>query len=414
MVRLLLEDVTLNKGSEITAHVRFKGGTTQTLYYPLPPPIARGVEEADLVVAGVLSGNRNFEGRINPLVKANYLASPLLVVSYALAGTMDIDLTTDPIGEDARGEPVYLKDLWPSPAEVQEAVGRAVDPEMFRREYEGIEGSNPTWNEISAAGGVVYGWDEESTYIQEPPFFVGMSREAEPISPIRDAKVLVMVGDSVTTDHISPAGAIPAESPAGAYLRQRGVEVQDFNSYGSRRGNDWVMTRGTFANIRLRNLMAPGTEGGSTTHVPTGEVISIFEASRRYLASSTPTIVLAGKDYGMGSSRDWAAKGTLLLGIRAVIAESFERIHRSNLVGMGVLPLQFKPNDSVATLDLTGKETFTIALDDNLKPGQDVTVTATDDHGGRKTFTVTCRIDTPIEVDYYRHGGILHYVLRQQ
>jgi aconitate hydratase len=379
---------------------------------PLPPTVAKGIEEAKLVVAGVLSGNRNFEGRIHPQVRANYLASPLLVVSYALAGTVDIDITKDPIGMNDKGQPVYLKEIWPSAAEIQEAVAGSVDPEFYRREYDGIEGSNETWNQIPSTESVVYPWNESSTYIQEPPFFVGMSKEAAPIGPIDEARVLVLVGDSVTTDHISPAGAFSPEAPAGKYLIEQGVEVKDFNSYGSRRGNDRVMTRGTFANIRLRNRMAPDTEGGFTTHVPSGEVTTIYEASLRYKNAGTPTIVLAGKDYGMGSSRDWAAKGTLLLGIKAVIAESFERIHRSNLVGMGVLPLQFKQGESVATCGLTGGESFSITVDNQLEPGQEVTVTATDDKGGKTTFTTTCRIDTPIEVDYYRHGGILSYVLR--
>ena len=379
---------------------------------PLPEPVAKAVESGDLVVAGVLSGNRNFEGRINPLVKANYLASPMLVVAYALAGTMEIDLTSDPVGEGADGQPVYLKDLWPSAQEIAAAVETSLDADMFRKEYSGIEGSNETWNAIPATGSDVYDWREASTYIQEPPFFVDMSREPAPIAPVDGARVLALLGDSVTTDHISPAGAIPPDSPAGQYLIERGVTVADFNSYGSRRGNDRVMTRGTFGNIRLRNLLAPGTEGGVTLHVPSGEVTTIFEAARRYANDGTPTVVLAGKDYGMGSSRDWAAKGTFLLGVRAVIAQSFERIHRSNLVGMGVLPLQLEDGQSIAALSLTGKERFSIAIDDQLRPGQDVEVTARSDDGEVTAFTATCRIDTPIEVDYYRHGGILSYVLR--
>ena len=380
---------------------------------PLPDPIATAVEEGDLVVAGVLSGNRNFEGRINPLVKANYLASPMLVVAYALAGSMEVDLTSEPLGEGRAGQPVYLKDIWPSAEEIADVVGSSLGPEMFRREYEGIESSNETWNAIPATGSDVYEWSDESTYIQEPPFFVDMSREPEPIGSIDDARVLVMVGDSVTTDHISPAGAIPKDSPAADYLRSHGVEQVDFNSFGSRRGNDRVMTRGTFGNIRLRNHLAPGTEGGVTTHLTSDEVISIFSAAQRYQEAGTPTIVLAGQDYGMGSSRDWAAKGTLLLGVRAVIARSYERIHRSNLVGMGVLPLQFAEGDSVESLGLTGGEIFSIDVDDDLEPGQQVTVTAKGDDGKETSFTALCRLDTPIDVTYYRHGGILSYVLRQ-
>ncbi len=379
---------------------------------PLPEPVARAVEEADLVVAGVLSGNRNFEGRINPLVKANYLASPPLVVAYALAGTVDIDLTTEPIGTDSEGKPVMLAELWPTPQQVVELENQALNPDVFRRRYNNIELSNQQWNDVPVSGDELYQWDDASDYIQEPPFFTEMGLSPDPPQPIADARVLVMVGDSVTTDHISPAGAIPSDSPAGQHLLDRGVKKHEFNSYGSRRGNDRVMTRGTFGNIRLKNQLAPGTEGGFTTHLPTGDVTTIHEASNRYQAAGTPTIVLAGKDYGMGSSRDWAAKGTRLLGIRAVLAESFERIHRSNLVGMGVLPLQFKDGDSVTSLGLTGQERFTITLPEGIEPGMTLAVRITPQIGEERQIEVTCRIDTPVEVDYFRNGGILQTVLR--
>jgi aconitate hydratase len=380
---------------------------------PLPDAVARAVEEHDLVLAGVLSGNRNFEGRINPHVRANYLASPPLVVAYALAGTVDVNLTTDPVGTGRDGRAVYLKDIWPSVAEITELFSISFDPETFRRVYDGIESSNEEWNAIPVSGGDLYQWDEASTYIQQPPFFVGMSREPRPIEPIEGARVLVKVGDSITTDHISPAGAFAVDSPAGRYLVEQGVEPRDFNSYGSRRGNDRVMTRGTFANIRLRNELAPGTEGGYTTHFPSGEVTTIFEAAGRYREAGTPTVVLAGDDYGMGSSRDWAAKGTYLLGVRAVIAQSFERIHRSNLVGMGVLPLELSGGETVESLGLTGRETFTVAIDDELQPRQDVLVTVAREDGSTARFTVRARVDTPVEVEYYRNYGILHTVLRQ-
>ncbi|MEJ2292036.1 MAG: aconitate hydratase AcnA [Deinococcales bacterium] len=379
---------------------------------PLPEPVAEAVQEGDIVAASVLSGNRNFEGRINPHVKANYLASPPLVVAYALAGTVDIDLVNDPLGEDADGRPVYLKDLWPTLQDVTSHLEAAMNPEVFRRMYDGIEKSNEAWNEIPVKGGTLFEWDEQSTYIQEPPFFIDMGEEPAPIRPIEDARVLVKVGDSVTTDHISPAGAIPLDSPAGAYLVEHGVEKKDFNSFGSRRGNDRVMTRGTFGNIRLKNEMAPGTEGGYTTDLLTGEVASIYEASLHYRDEDIPTIVLAGIDYGMGSSRDWAAKGTYLLGVRAVIAKSYERIHRSNLVGMGVLPLQFKEGEDAASLGLSGKERFTIRVDDTLQPRQTLTVDVTGEDGERRSFEVLCRLDTAVEIDYYRNGGILHTVLR--
>jgi len=379
---------------------------------PLPEPVVEAINSGDLIVSGVLSGNRNFEGRIHPYIKANFLASPPLVVAYALAGTTDIDLTSDAIGTGLDGQPVYLTDIWPTQAEVMAEYDKALNPDTFHKEYNGIEESNEKWNAIPVPEGALYQWDEWSTYIQEPPFFVDMGREPEPIQPINSAKVLVKVGDSVTTDHISPAGAIPKEMPAGQYLQDHDVAPHEFNSFGSRRGNDRVMTRGTFGNIRLRNQMAPGTEGGWTTYLPTNDVMPIFDASEKYKADGTPLVIIAGKEYGTGSSRDWAAKGTLLLGAKAVLAESFERIHRSNLVGMGVLPLQFKPGDNADSLGLTGQESYTIDIDDNLQPGQDVPITVTDADGNSRTITAVCRIDTPVEIDYYRNGGILQTVLR--
>ena len=379
---------------------------------PLPEAVEKAVKEGDLIVAGVLSGNRNFEGRIHQNVKANYLASPPLVVAYALAGTVDIDLSKDPIGKDKDGNDVYLKDIWPTTQEILEHLDDAVRPDLFKKMYDGIEDSNEEWNNIPITGGELYDWKEDSTYIQEPPFFIDMTHDPEPIEKIEGAKVLVKVGDSITTDHISPAGAIKPDSPAGKYLVENGVKKEDFNSYGSRRGNDRVMTRGTFANIRLKNQLAPGTEGGFTTYPVGGEVTTIYEAAEKYKEENTPLIVLAGKEYGTGSSRDWAAKGTLLLGVEAVIAESFERIHRSNLVGMGVLPLQFMPGESVEALGLKGDEKFTIDIDDNLKPKQRVKVIAEREDGSTITFDTLARVDTPVEVDYYRNGGILHTVLR--
>lgn len=379
---------------------------------PIPANIAEGIEGGDLVVAGVLSGNRNFEGRINPLTKANFLASPPLVVAYALAGTVSIDLTSDPIGTGSDGTPVYLSDLWPDDEELAEYTAKALDRDSFIKSYGNLEESNPDWNKIELAGNELYSWNSDSTYIQEPPFFAGMRLATEPIVTIENARVLVIAGDSTTTDHISPAGAIAPDSPAGGYLRDAGVPRGEFNSYGSRRGNDRVMTRGTFANIRFRNLLAPGTEGSWTIHHPTGETTDIFTASERYRERGTPTVVLGGKDYGMGSSRDWAAKGVLLLGVRAVIAESFERIHRSNLVGMGVLPLEFLPGETPETLGLDGSELFTISIDDDVKPRQRLSVSAIGSNGSR-TFETICRLDTPVEVDYYRSGGILQTVLRR-
>ncbi|MBW2736278.1 MAG: aconitate hydratase AcnA [Deltaproteobacteria bacterium] len=379
---------------------------------PLAEPVVNAIKEANLVVTSVLSGNRNFEGRVNPHTKGNYLASPPLVVAYALAGTVDIDLTKDPMGQDKEGEDVFMKDLWPSNAEIAEHLGHAENPEVFKKGYDGVENANEMWNAIPVSGGALYDWDEGSTYIQEPPFFVGMSLDVRPIQPITGARVLLKLADSITTDHISPAGVIPAGA-AEEYLLKHGVEREDFNSFGSRRGNDRVMTRGTFANIRLKNQMAPGTEGSFTTHVPTGEVMSVYDAAQRYKESKTPTIVLAGNDYGMGSSRDWAAKGTFLLGVGAVIAQSFERIHRSNLVGMGVLPLQFVEGANPESLGLTGKETFTIHVDDTLEARQQVQVDYETPEGKTGSFMTDCRIDTSIEIDYYRNGGILHTVLRR-
>ncbi|MEP0841454.1 MAG: aconitate hydratase, partial [Phycisphaerae bacterium] len=381
---------------------------------PLPEPISEAIRSGDLVAAAVLSGNRNFEGRINPDVKANYLASPPLVVAYALAGTVDIDLTREPVGHDRAGRAVYLKDLWPSQQEIAETVAACVTPEQFKSKYADVFSGDDEWRAIRVTGRELYDWRADSTYIQEPPFFLDLKPAPGPIQPIAGAYCLAVLGDSVTTDHISPAGSIKLKSPAGVYLTEHGVEPKDFNSYGARRGNDRVMTRGTFANIRLRNLLAPGTEGGVTVYLPTGEQMSIFDAAMRYKQAGTPLVILAGKEYGTGSSRDWAAKGTFLLGVRAVIAESFERIHRSNLVGMGVLPLQYREGESRESLGLSGTETFTILdLDDGLRPRQELKVVARRSDGGERTFTVVCRIDTPVEVEYYRNGGILQTVLRK-
>ncbi len=381
---------------------------------PLPPAVASAVEEGGLVVASVLSGNRNFEGRINPLVKANYLASPPLVVAYALAGTMDIDLTSEPVGHDPNGAPVYLRELWPTAEEVEEAVGRSVGAGQFSEEYASVFDGGPMWNEVDAGEGDLYGWEASSTYIREPPFFADLRPDPPGIEPIAGARALAVLGDSVTTDHISPAGAFGPEGPAGRYLSERGVAPEDFNSYGARRGNHEVMMRGTFANVRLHNLLAKGAEGGVTVHLPTGREMSIFDAAMLYRDEGTPLVVLAGKDYGMGSSRDWAAKGTALLGVRAVIAESYERIHRSNLVGMGVLPLQFAAGESVGSLALDGTETFDVeGLGDELAPGQEVAVIARRGEGAPVRFEAVVRIDTPIEMEYCRNGGILHAVLRR-
>jgi aconitate hydratase len=380
---------------------------------PLDEPVIAAINEGDLVAASVLSGNRNFEGRVNPHVRANYLASPPLVVAYALAGTVNINLSTDPIGQDSSGANVYLRDIWPSSAEIAEHLDNATSPDTFREIYDGIEQSNAQWNAIPVKGGDLFNWDENSTYIQNPPYFDDLPPAPGPIQPVYGARVLLKLADSITTDHISPAGAFNAKSAAGQYLNTQGVKLEDFNSYGSRRGNDRVMTRGTFANIRIKNQMAPGTEGGVTMHLPTGNVMSVYEASNLYKAAGTPLVVLGGKDYGMGSSRDWAAKGTMLLGVKAVIAESFERIHRSNLVGMGVLPLVYKNGDTAESLGLTGRESFDIVIGDDLKPRQDITVKVTAEDGASRDIVLWCRIDTPVEIDYYRNGGILQFVLRQ-
>ncbi len=381
---------------------------------PLPEPVSNAVVEGDLIVSGVLSGNRNFEGRINPHVKANYLASPPLVVAYAIAGTTDIDLTTEPIGKSESGADVFLKDIWPTHEEVTEVVQSCVLPEMFQEQYGGVWEKNPKWNAIATSEGKLFDWQPESTYVQEPPFLTSITTDVEPIQPIAGARCLALLGDSTTTDHISPAGAIAKDSPAGKFLQESGVKPIDFNSYGSRRGNDRVMTRGTFANIRIRNQLAPGTEGGVTRYLPTGEVMPIYDASMKYQADGTSLVVLAGAEYGTGSSRDWAAKGTYLLGVRAVLAASFERIHRSNLVMMGVLPLEFESGVNYQSLGLTGEEVFDIPdLDDDLQPRQVIEVKATEPDGGAKEFKMRVRIDTPVELDYYRHGGILAFVLRK-
>ncbi len=380
---------------------------------PLPQAVASAIQEQDLVVASVLSGNRNFEGRVHPLTKVNYLASPPLVVAYALAGTVNLDLTAEPLGHDRSGQPVFLRDIWPGQDEIRQAVERAVSPELYAAEYSDVFKGDEAWNQIEIPEGNLYAWDAESTYIQEPPFFVGLAPDVAPIGPIKAARVLALLGDSVTTDHISPAGAIPADSPAARYLSERGVERREFNSFGSRRGNHEVMMRGTFGNIRLRNQLAPGSEGGVTVYHPSGEQTSIFEAALRYRADGTPLLIIAGKEYGTGSSRDWAGKGPSLLGVAAVIAESYERIHRSNLVGMGVLPLQFRPGENAETLGLTGLETYDVeGLDDHLRPRQELTVRAWM-AAGEKRFVAIVRIDSPVEVEYYRNGGVLHTVLRQ-
>ena len=380
---------------------------------PLPESVANAVTSGDLVAAAVLSGNRNFEGRINPLVKANYLASPPLVVAYAIAGTVNIDLNHEALGQDKQGKDVFLKDIWPTQKEIADTIASSMTPDMFTEQYGHATLGPEEWQKIQSSDADLFEWDENSTYVQEPPFFVDMPVTPGPIESIESARCLVSVGDSTTTDHISPAGAIKASSPAGKYLQAQGVTPHDFNSYGARRGNDRVMTRGTFANIRLKNLIAPGTEGSVAIHFPSGEQTSIYDAAMKYKEEDTPLVVLAGAEYGTGSSRDWAAKGTYLLGIRAVIATSFERIHRSNLVGMGVLPLQFRDGESRESLELDGTETFDIRLDDKLKPQQAVEVTARKPNGEQIHFVATCRIDTPVEVVYYRNGGILHTVLRQ-
>ncbi|MGG4555270.1 aconitate hydratase AcnA [Paenibacillus humicus] len=381
---------------------------------PLPDEVSAAIADNDLTVAAVLSGNRNFEGRVHAQVKANYLASPPLVVAYALAGTVNIDLQNDPIGYDQNDQPVYLKDIWPTSAEIKEAIGLSVKPEMFRSKYENVFTQNERWNAIPVPEGELYEWDEKSTYIQNPPFFEKIGEGLQDIADVRGARVLALLGDSVTTDHISPAGNISPTSPAGIYLNDHGVARKDFNSYGSRRGNHEVMMRGTFANIRIRNQVAPGTEGGVTKYLPTDELMSIYDASMNYQANGQNLVVIAGKEYGTGSSRDWAAKGTYLLGVKAVIAESFERIHRSNLVGMGVLPLQFQEGHGWKTLGIDGTETFDIlGLSNDVKPGQELTVVATRQDGTQFEFTVIARLDSMVDVDYYHNGGILQTVLRQ-
>lgn len=381
---------------------------------PLLPEIDKAIADNDLAVTSVLSGNRNFEGRIHPLVKANYLASPPLVVAYALAGTVDVDLKNDPIGKDKDGNDVFFDDIWPTADEIKEAINNSVTPEIFEAEYANVFESNEEWNKIKTSSDALYTWDEKSTYIQNPPFFENLSKETKTIAPLTGLRALAKLGDSVTTDHISPAGSIAKDSPAGKYLLENGVEIKDFNSYGSRRGNHEVMMRGTFANIRIKNQLAPGTEGGWTTYLPNDEVMSIYDAAMKYKEDGTGLVVIAGKDYGMGSSRDWAAKGTNLLGVKTVIAESFERIHRSNLALMGVLPLQFKQGESAETLGLTGKETFEVQIDENVKPRQLVPVKATDAEGKVTEFEAIVRFDSEVEIDYYRHGGILQMVLREK
>jgi aconitate hydratase len=381
-------------------------------------PLAASIEDAinkyDLVAASVLSGNRNFEARVHQSIKANFLMSPPLVVAFALAGRVDIDLANEPLGTGKDGKPVLLRDIWPTLREVRDLMHAALQPEVFRKLYKDFAAQNPKWNEIPSSKGLVYQWDAESTYIQEPPFFENFAMQPGEIREINRARALAIFGDSVTTDHISPAGSIKKTSPAGDYLIKHGVVLPDFNSYGSRRGNDRVMTRGTFANVRIKNLMVPGVEGGVTKFQPNGEQMSIYHAAMDYAKSKTPLVILAGQEYGTGSSRDWAAKGAALLGVKAVVAQSFERIHRSNLVGMGVLPLQFKDGTTAQTLKLDGTEIYdVVGLGPGLKPQQDLTLRITRKDGSTQDVPVACRIDTPIEIDYYQHGGILPYVLRQ-
>jgi aconitate hydratase len=381
---------------------------------PLSEPISRAIKENDLVAVSVLSGNRNFEGRINPSCRANYLASPPLVVAYALAGRMDFDMEKDPLGSDNSGKPVFLRDIWPTPQEVESLMRSAVSTDMFRKEYADVFTGDNRWRALPVPKGNLYNWDGKSTYIKLPPFFEGMPPKPAPIQDLHGLRVLALLGDSVTTDHISPAGSIPADSPAGKYLIASGVQPKDFNSYGARRGNHEVMVRGTFANIRLRNMLAPGTEGGWTLHQPSGEKMTIFDASEKYHSEGIPLLVIAGQEYGAGSSRDWAAKGTLLLGVRAVLAESFERIHRSNLIGMGVLPLEFQNGDTAKSLGLTGRESFDMeGLADNFKPRKKLRIRARGNDGKEISFSACLRIDTPVEAAYYQNGGILQYVLRQ-
>jgi aconitate hydratase len=385
---------------------------------PLPTEISAAIEEGGLVAAAVLSGNRNFEGRINPEVRANYLASPPLVVAYALAGQVDVDLYNEPIGTDDKGRSVFLKDIWPTQEEIERVMQKSVRAEMFHKQYASVFDGDDLWRSLPSPTGDLFEWDPSSTYIKHPPYFEDMPREPAAVQDIRGARVLALLGDSITTDHISPAGSIKKDGPAGRYLIEHGVEPKDFNSYGSRRGNHEVMARGTFANIRLRNRLNPQVEGGLTTHLPTGELMSIFDAAEKYKSEGTPLIILAGTEYGTGSSRDWAAKGPLLQGVRAVIAESYERIHRSNLIGMGILPLQFLEGEDYQSIGLTGREVFTLpgieqAVASRTNAGKKVAVSAEREDGTRIEFTVAARIDTPQEAEYFQHGGILQYVLRQ-
>lgn len=379
---------------------------------PLPENVSKEIKEGNLAVAAVLSGNRNFEGRIHPEVRHAFLASPPLVVIYALAGTMDIDLYQEPLGKDQHGKDVFMKDLWPTQSQIYQVMNSAIEPKMFSSRYSHVFAGDEQWRSLPAPNSELFVWEKDSTYVKNPPYFENMQQEVPPLNDIQNARVLAKLGDSVTTDHISPAGSIKADSPAGQYLQSLGVSVKDFNSYGSRRGNHEVMIRGTFANIRLRNQLAPETEGGWTAFQPSNEVMTIYDAAMRYKNENTPLIILAGKEYGSGSSRDWAAKGTNLLGVKAVIAESYERIHRSNLIGMGVLPLEFLPGENPESLKLSGKESYSISLQ-NLKPGDDITVKVKDDNGNERQIKAKIRIDTPKEFEYYEHGGILHYVLRQ-
>jgi aconitate hydratase len=380
---------------------------------PLPEAIGAAIKDNQLIAVAVLSGNRNFEGRIHPLVRANYLASPPLVVAYALAGRMDVDLTTEPLGNDPAGKPVYLRDIWPTPQEIESTVRASVTTAQYTKQYSEVFEGDAHWKSLTVPKGDIYKWDPKSTYIKLPPFFENMPKTPAALADIHGAKVLAILGDSVTTDHISPAGSIPVDSPAGKYLIANGVKPHEFNSYGARRGNHEVMMRGTFGNIRLRNQLAPGTEGGWTLFLPDGEKMTIYDAAVKYREAGVPLVVLAGKEYGSGSSRDWAAKGTRLLGVRAVIAESYERIHRSNLVGMGVLPLEFKAGENRESLGLTGHEIFEIEGVASLAPKKQVAVRAKSADGRVKTFSAIARADTPEEVSYYQHGGILQYVLRQ-
>jgi aconitate hydratase len=381
---------------------------------PLPEPISAGIQEGDLVACAVLSGNRNFEGRIHPQVRANYLASPPLVVTYALAGRMDIDLYKEPLGDDPKGSPVYLKDIWPKPEEINEAIRKSVRSEMFKKQYSNVFEGDERWKKMPTPEGELFAWDADSTYVREAPYFEGMTKTPAMPKDITGARVLAVLGDSITTDHISPVGSIERDGPAARYLTEHGVQPKDFNQYGARRGNHEVMMRGTFANVRLKNFLAPGTEGGWTVHLPDKKQMFIYDAAMQYQKEGVPLIVIAGKEYGTGSSRDWAAKGPRLLGIKAVIAESFERIHRSNLIGMGIIPLQFKAGENLKSLSLTGFETYAISgIADDLTIGKELAVKAISDDGKVTEFKVTCRIDIPAELDYYRNGGILEYVLRQ-